>query len=139
MHRKTDFPRIKRVDFVSAPTRDLTRAVEFYGQVLGLRMSVNRPEQGYAEFEAGNVTINLFEPESMGLEFSPNRHLAALGVADVEAARKALASAGVEFEGETEDTGVCLIARFRDPDGNGLLLHHRYAPVTDRVGDDPAD
>ena len=130
---------IERVDFVSAPTRDLARAVEFYGGVLGLPESVHRPEQGYAEFEVGNVTINLFEPESMGLEFSPNRHLAALRVADVEAAREVLEEAGVEFDGETEDTGVCLIARFRDPDGNGLLLHRRYAPVTDRLSDPPAD
>lgn len=130
---------IERVDFVSAPTRDLARAVEFYGGMLGLEMSVHRPEQGYAEFEAGNVTINLFEPESMGLEFSPNRHLAALRVADVEAARGALEAKGVAFDGETEDTGVCLIARFRDPDGNGLLLHRRYAPVTDRVEGAPAE
>ncbi|MBU3691267.1 MAG: glyoxalase/bleomycin resistance/dioxygenase family protein [Solirubrobacterales bacterium] len=123
---------IERVDFVSAPTRDLEGAVHFYGQVLGLPVSIHRPEQGYAEVETGNVTINLFDPESMGLEFSPNRHLVALGVTDVERARRRLEGAGVEFEGETEDTGVCLIARFRDPDGNGLLLHRRYVPVTDR-------
>ncbi|MFM8888772.1 MAG: VOC family protein [Solirubrobacterales bacterium] len=129
---------IERVDFVSAPTRDLDRAVQFYGEVLGLPVSVHRPEQGYAEVETGNVTINLFDPESMGLEFAPNRHLVALRVADVEGSRGALEAVGVEFEGETEDTGVCLIARFRDPDGNGLLLHHRYTPVTDREPTDSA-
>jgi hypothetical protein len=32
------------------------------------------------------------------------------------------------FYGETLDTGVCHMALFRDPDGNDLLLHHRYAP-----------
>ncbi|MFM9054210.1 MAG: VOC family protein [Solirubrobacterales bacterium] len=129
---------IERVDFVSAPTRDLDRAVQFYGEVLGLPVSVHRPEQGYAEVETGNVTINLFDPESMGLEFAPNRHLVALRVADVEGSRGALEAVGVEFEGETEDTGVCLIARFSDPDGNGLILHHRYAPVTDREPSSPA-
>lgn len=123
---------VERVDFVSAPTRDLERAVRFYRDVLGLPVSVDRPEQGYAEVETDNLTINLFDPESMGLEFAPNRHLIALGVADVGEARRKLEASGVEFEGETEDTGVCLIARFRDPDGNGLLLHHRYAPVSDR-------
>ncbi len=130
--------RIERIDFVSVPTRDLAVAVGFYAEVLGLPVSVHRPDQGYAEVESGNVTINLFVPESMGLEFGPNPHLAALRVADVEAARRALEAKGVVFEGETEDTGVCLIARFRDPDGNGLLLHHRYAPVTDRLAADPA-
>lgn len=123
---------VERVDFVSAPTRDLERAVRFYRDVLGLPVSVSRPEQGYAEVETENLTINLFDPESMGLDFSPNRHLVALRVADVGEARRKLEAAGVEFEGGTEDTGVCLIARFCDPDGNGLLLHHRYAPVTDR-------
>ena len=123
---------VERVDFVSAPTRDLGRAVRFYRDLLGLPVSVDRPEQGYAEVETDNLTINLFDPESMGLEFAPNRHLVALRVADVAEARRKLEAAGVEFEGETEDTGVCLIARFRDPDGNGLLLHHRYAPVADR-------
>ena len=123
---------VEGVDFVSVPTQELERSVRFYRDLLELPISVHRPEQGYAEVETENVTINLFEPEAMGLEFSPSRHLAALRVPDVAEARTALEAAGVEFEGETEDTGVCLIARFRDPDGNGLILHHRYAPVTDR-------
>jgi hypothetical protein len=35
---------------------------------------------------------------------------------------------GVTFLGETFDTGVCHMALFTDPDGNDLMLHHRYAP-----------
>ena len=35
---------------------------------------------------------------------------------------------GVEFTGETLDTGVCHMAFFNDPDGNDLMLHRRYAP-----------
>jgi hypothetical protein len=30
--------------------------------------------------------------------------------------------------GETFDTGVCHMAFFSDPDGNDMMLHHRYAP-----------
>ena len=37
---------------------------------------------------------------------------------------------GVVFAGETLDTGVCHMALFTDPDGNDLMLHHRYAPTT---------
>jgi hypothetical protein len=38
----------------------------------------------------------------------------------------------VTFAGETFDTGVCHMAFFQDPDGNSLMLHHRYKPrVTD--------
>ena len=32
------------------------------------------------------------------------------------------------FAGETFDTGVCHMAFFSDPDGNDLMLHHRYSP-----------
>jgi hypothetical protein len=49
-------------------------------------------------------------------------------VEDVEAARAELQSRGVEFKGETLDSGVCYQAFFQDQDGNGLILHHRYAP-----------
>jgi predicted enzyme related to lactoylglutathione lyase len=46
----------------------------------------------------------------------------------MEAARAELEAKGVQFAGETFDTGVCLMAFFRDPNGNPLMLHHRYAP-----------
>jgi predicted enzyme related to lactoylglutathione lyase len=49
-------------------------------------------------------------------------------VEDVEAARAELEAKGVVFDGETFDTGVCHMAFFSDPDGNNLMLHHRYAP-----------
>jgi predicted enzyme related to lactoylglutathione lyase len=51
-----------------------------------------------------------------------------LQVDDVEAARATLTEHGVEFMGDTLDTGVCHMAFFADPDGNALMLHHRYAP-----------
>jgi catechol 2,3-dioxygenase-like lactoylglutathione lyase family enzyme len=59
--------------------------------------------------------------------FAPNTAGLALRVPDVEQARERLAAAGVEFLGETVDTGVCHMAFFRDPDGNVLILHRRYA------------
>jgi predicted enzyme related to lactoylglutathione lyase len=49
-------------------------------------------------------------------------------VDDVAAARKELESNGIEFVADTMDSGVCHMAHFRDPDGNALMLHHRYAP-----------
>jgi 2-polyprenyl-6-methoxyphenol hydroxylase-like FAD-dependent oxidoreductase len=65
----------------------------------------------------------------LGMPFSPqkNGHLA-LHVDDVTAARAELEAQGVVFAGETLDTGVCHMALFTDPDGNDLMLHHRYAP-----------
>jgi predicted enzyme related to lactoylglutathione lyase len=117
------------VDFVSVPTRDLERSVAFYGQTLGLERSAYRPDRNHAEFETGTVTINVMDPERMGVgSFTPNANLIALHVDDIEQARATLTERGVAFAGDTFDTGVCHMAFFADPDGNALMLHHRYAP-----------
>ena len=117
------------VDFVSVPTRDLERAVEFYGATLGLRRSMYKPERNFAEFETGTVTLSVINPERMGIgEFSANRNPVSLHVEDIERARAELEGRGVTFAGDTFDTGVCHMAFFADPDGNALMLHHRYAP-----------
>jgi predicted enzyme related to lactoylglutathione lyase len=117
------------VDFVSVPTEDLERAVEFYGTMLGLPRSMYKPERNFAEFETGAVTLSVVDPQRMGIgEFRPNANHLALHVEDVAAARATLEERGVSFMGDTFDTGVCHMAFFADPDGNDLMLHHRYAP-----------
>ena len=116
--------KVERVDFVDVPTRDVDRATAFYRDVLELPQNPREP----TEFEAGNLTLALWEPERMGVEFSRSAaHGIALRVADVAAARAELERKGVEFTGE-RDSGVCNMAFFEDPDGNSLILHRRYAP-----------
>ena len=120
------------VDFVSVPTRDLDRSIAFYADVLGLERSKVWQRKGQdavgAEFETGTVTLALFACERMGIEFQPNKVPVALRVDDVEAARTALEGEGVTFHADTIDSGVCHMSFFSDPDGNALMLHHRYAP-----------
>jgi predicted enzyme related to lactoylglutathione lyase len=117
------------VDFVSVPTQDLDRAVAFYGETLGLECSVRRDL--FAEFETGTVTFNVHDPKRMGIgDFHANKNHLALQVDDVPAARSDLEGRGVTFMGDIVDTGVCHMAFFNDPDGNALMLHHRYAPRT---------
>ena len=119
------------VDFVSVPTRDLERAVAFYGDTLGLRRTTYRPERNFAEFDTRTVTLSIVDPERMGIgSFERNANHVALQVDDVAAARATLEGRGVEFMGDILDTGVCHMAFFADPDGNALMLHHRYAPRT---------
>ncbi len=119
------------VDFVSIPSSDLAAAREFYEQVLGLEASSvwQRPgsEAVGAEFETGTVTLALLNCPGLGIEFSPNAVPVALQVRDVTKARADLEAKGVTFD-DTIDSGVCHMAHFRDPDGNTLMLHHRYAP-----------
>ena len=116
------------VDFVGVPTRNLDAAVEFYGTTVGLPRSVYLKERNYAEFETGNLTLSVFDAEGFGLEHKVNPNAIALHVDDVAQARAALEQRGVPFAGEILDTGVCHMAFFSDPDGNALMLHHRYAP-----------
>jgi predicted enzyme related to lactoylglutathione lyase len=115
------------VDFIGIPTHDLEVAVEFYGKTLGLPMTVYRPERHHAEFETGNLTLNIMDAERMGLRHEAVRNAVALHVDDVQAARAKLEERGVSFQGDVFDTGVCHMAFFEDPDGNALMLHHRYA------------
>jgi predicted enzyme related to lactoylglutathione lyase len=117
---------VEHVDFIAVPTRDADRAKRFYGETLGLPLEADRPEG--AEYRAGQVTVGIWNPEAHGMPFAPNLSGFALRVADVAAARAHPEAAGVEFEMDTLDTGVCHMALFHDPDGNRLLLHRRYAP-----------
>jgi predicted enzyme related to lactoylglutathione lyase len=119
---------ITEVDFIGLPTRDLAAAAVFYSDQLGLRRSVYKPERNYAEFETGNLTLSVYNPTEMGMEHNVSPNPIALRVQDVEQARATLEQRGVEFNGETLDTGVCHMAFFADPDGNALMLHCRYAP-----------
>jgi predicted enzyme related to lactoylglutathione lyase len=121
----------QRVDFVAVPTKDVQRAERFYGQVLGLEKNPNSLHD-WIEFETGNVTLALVSAENHGLVFEPlPRGSIALRVPDVAKARAKLLEAGVEISGEMWDSGVCNGISFRDPEGNGLMLHHRYAPYPD--------
>ncbi|QEC49323.1 glyoxalase/bleomycin resistance/dioxygenase family protein [Baekduia soli] len=118
------------VDFVSVPSRDFDAVVAFYGETLGLPRSAYVPDRGFAEFETGNLTLSVIHSERMGLEFHRQPNPVALHVDDVAAARAQLEGRGVAFHGDVLDTGVCHMAFFSDPDGNALMLHHRYAPRT---------
>jgi catechol 2,3-dioxygenase-like lactoylglutathione lyase family enzyme len=122
---------VERVDFVAVPTRDRERAVRFYGETLGLEKNPNSSDR-WVEFETGNVTLAIVVPEEIGQEFAPLPFGAiALRVPDVAEARARLEVEGIEFAGDIFDSGVCNGAVFKDPDGNGLLLHRRYAPYSD--------
>ena len=116
---------VERVDFVSFLTQDIARARVFYADTLGLEIETESDSD--MEFRCGQVTLDIFDPSSIGQPFAPSPAGLALRVRDVAAARADLEAKGVEFDGETVDTGVCHQAFFRDPDGNALMLHRRYA------------
>jgi predicted enzyme related to lactoylglutathione lyase len=119
---------ISGVDFTTVFVQDYARAADFYGSTLGLERSVDYGKIPGGEFETGNLTLQVLEASAVGQEFKPRTHPIAFHVDDFEGARAELEGKGVSFLGETVDSGVCYMAPFSDPDGNVLLIHHRYAP-----------
>jgi len=115
---------VERVDFVSFLTQDIPRAKQFYAGTLGLE--VESEGEHDMEFKAGQVTLDIFDPSSIGQPFAPSPAGLALRVADVDGARAELEAKGVEFDGDTIETSVCRQAWFKDPDGNALMLHRRF-------------
>jgi catechol 2,3-dioxygenase-like lactoylglutathione lyase family enzyme len=119
---------VERTDFVSVPVTDLERSTAWYRDTLGL------PQTGqgqWPEFRLGeNLFLYLLDLTNIGQEFAgPHTAAIALRVGDVAEAKQALEEKGVEFDGDVFDSGVCHMAQFRDPDGNALMLHRRYAPA----------
>jgi predicted enzyme related to lactoylglutathione lyase len=119
---------ITGVDFITVPTRDFEKADQFYGDVLGLERSKQWGSMPAREYETGSLTVAVMQSDAFGRDFKEHTHPIALHVDDVAAAREELESKGVEFVADTMDSGVCHMAIFSDPDGNILMLHHRYAP-----------
>jgi predicted enzyme related to lactoylglutathione lyase len=118
----------QRVDFLLVPVQDRDRAERFYGDVLGLQRSAESGER-WVEYETGNLTLALVDPQMFGRDFSPLVALA-IRVPDVAVAKTRLEAAGVEVQ-DMFDSGVCFGAGFKDSEGNGLLLHHRDASFSD--------
>ena len=120
---------VERADFISVPVTDMERAKQFYGETLGLPQV---SDGGFPEYQLGeNVSLYLLQMENIGQTFEgPHTGSIALRVPDVEAAQKELEAKGVEFDFDESpfDSGVCHMAIFKDPDGNQLMLHRRYAP-----------
>jgi catechol 2,3-dioxygenase-like lactoylglutathione lyase family enzyme len=116
---------ITKLDFVGIATKDADRSRAFYVDTLGLRPD----DKAKYEFWVGETCFGIWEPERQGMGFAINSvSFPALHVEDVAASRAELEAKGVKFEGEILDTCVCHMAIFKDPDGNSLMLHNRYAP-----------
>lgn len=120
--------KITKTDFVFLPITSWQTAEDFYCGVLGLECSKRYSNDLGGEIETGSLTIQVVDMGKLGREVAPSTGAIALHVEDVEEARAELESKGVEFHGETMDSGVCYQAYFSDPDGNALILHNRYAP-----------
>src|SRR5947209_3877941 len=98
---------VQRTDFVAVPVQDRDRGAKFYGETLGLTKNPNSTES-WIEFETGNTTLALVSPEHLDAPFTPLPiGSVVFRVPDVAEAKAKLEAAGVEFTGESWDSGVC--------------------------------
>ena len=128
---KTSEPVDMKLEVVVIGVSDVDRAKTFY-EKLGWRLD--------ADFANGDFRVVQLTPHNSRCSIIFGKGVTSpkpgavksltLAVDDIEAARTELEGKGIEFMGETFDTGVCHMAFFSDPDGNDLMLHHRYAPRT---------
>ncbi len=123
--------RVERTDFVNIPVTDRARGVEFYGKTLGLARNPLSSDE-WPEFQVGGTTVLLTTPEQTGTPFKAGDYAVSLRVGDVSGEMDRLQADGVEFQfPDPYDSSVCHMAFLRDPDGNALILHRRYAPYAD--------
>jgi catechol 2,3-dioxygenase-like lactoylglutathione lyase family enzyme len=117
------------------PVSNVERAVEFYGETLGLELQVRRddlPENREAEFRAGDGSLVVYESVAAG---QSRATVAGFRVTDLDSVVAGLRERGVRFEDydtpdlKTED-GIALIGDLRaswarDPDGNLIAFEQR--------------
>lgn len=112
--------KIRGVDFVLYRVGDLSQAVEFYRDTLGLPLTVE--SEDWCEFDVGNVTLALQPGQKAGQR---NGARIAFAVDDIDDAYAKLSAKGTSVPQRPQDYGVCRAFEVLDPDGNRLLLHRR--------------
>ena len=120
---------ITHVKFVSIPTSDQDRALEFWTRKVGFTLMTDQPfseKQRWIELSVGDSQTRfvLFTPEGqedrIGGFFN-----GALACDDLDATYRQLSERGVEFSQPPQKTGWGGFATFNDPDGNQFVLSMR--------------
>ena len=119
--------KIRGTDFVYYQTGDIDRSIAFYRDTLGLDLAGYYEQMRWAEFDAGNATLVLNDPETLGVGLTARTGgaAAALAVEDLAAAMEELQAKGVTVVFPVQESPICHLACIEDPDGNHVWLHQR--------------
>ncbi len=109
------------VSTVWLPVNDMQRALDFYGDTLGLKVKENHGE--WAEVDADGLTIGLNARRSEQPGADGGAVIAFRPQGSIDEVVESLAGQGVEFAGGITDHDWGRIAAFHDPDGNVLELY----------------
>jgi predicted enzyme related to lactoylglutathione lyase len=117
---------IKKLKFVSIPTRDQERALAFWTEKIGFRVTTDQPmgpDKRWIELAipGAETGVVLFTPEGqedrIGTFFNGS-----FACDDIEYSYRQLTDRGVEFEEEPQKQPWGTYAIFKDPDGNRFVL-----------------
>jgi predicted enzyme related to lactoylglutathione lyase len=117
---------ITQVKFIGIPTRDQSRALKFYTELLGFEVSTDQPfddQQRWIELRIANsaTRVVLFTPEGhesrIGTFFNGT-----FACDDVQATYRQLSARGVEFVKPPQQQPWGEFAIFKDPDGNQFVM-----------------
>ena len=103
---------------------DMDRAVSFYTETLGLRLTF-RAGNHWASIDAGDGFQLGLHPAGPGSAAAGTRGAITVGLAvdeSIEDVVARLQRLGVGFRGPVDDEGQLKLAYFTDPDGNELYL-----------------
>ena len=103
------------------PVEDMSRAVQFYGQTLGL--TVKSESDDWSELDADGVTIGLNAREATHKGGTGGAVLTFQPEGDLYKEVARLSEAGVEFVDEVSSHPWGRIASFKDSEGNDLQLY----------------
>lgn len=120
---------IKGIKFISIPVTDQDRALLFYTEKLGFRITTDQkmsPTQRWIELAipGASTGVVLFTPEGhenrIGTFYPASFHCD-----DIEATYATLAAKGVDFPTPPTRQPWGTYAMFKDPDGNQFVLSAR--------------
>jgi predicted enzyme related to lactoylglutathione lyase len=112
---------IKKFAFVGHPSKDMEKAKQFYGELLGLKLDAEYTDK-WTEFSAPDgkvIALDGYSPE-LSPEAGP---FLALETDDIEQEVARMKTAGTPILKDIFDNGTCKMAIIQDPNGNNLMLH----------------
>lgn len=111
------------VAFIMYPVTDMSRAVEFYEETLGLKKD-GLASDVWVEFDVAGTTFGIGNFEQVGTPGTGQS--LALEVRDLDAFVARLRERGVVVS-DPYDLTICRISTVHDPDGNQVRLHETAA------------
>jgi predicted enzyme related to lactoylglutathione lyase len=112
---------IQEIAYFWVPVKDMDRAVEFYHQLLGLKLLFKRED--WSEFDLDGQRLALRKVSALSVPGDSAVPGISLLARPIEQVIATLKQKGVQFTEELEVYPYGKLASFRDPDGNILGLY----------------